>query len=79
MNICTMQMRSKERQSSPTGEDSGDKYLKRKVYSVKKINTFHTGIDSDAPSRKGSLVNRSSSIKDLKLGKLTPTVTFDYF
>jgi hypothetical protein len=72
-------MRSKDRQGSPTGGDSSDKDLKKKVYSVRKLNTFHTILDNNIPERKGSLINRSSSIKDLKKGKLTPTVTFDYF
>ncbi len=49
MNICTMKMRSKDRQGSPTGGDSSDKDLKKKVYSVRKLNTFHTILDNNIP------------------------------
>jgi hypothetical protein len=72
-----MTVRGKDRSSSP-GSAEGEKLLKKKVYSVSKLNTLSVKPQSEG-STQTTLKFRSGSIKDIRKLTLPPQIAFDYF
>jgi hypothetical protein len=79
MNICTMTVQNKERTLSPGHSDGHENFLRKKIFSVSKLNTLSIKPDNESSGFKNPFKMRSSSIKDLGKLSLPPAISFDYF